>query len=269
MAEAKNLVQRTIEKFLPGDQEPGETAPSDDSHVKGSPAQHLLPDDGGAVAEIKAATDEEPTYRVEIAGTMREVDEATYNLVMEERAQHGGAGDLDPDPDPDPEPEFDAAEFYGDPESYIKKAVDEGVQKATTISRQSYAADKAQNDFWNAFYSENPLLKDEQMLTKMMLAQNMKSLKGLDAKSGRDKLARLVETEILRISNKQGGRRKEPDESSTLEGGSAPAPAMTTEESDRLANETPQGRPPSIGDEIKARKLRRDRAKRGESTQLS
>ena len=191
---------------------------------------------------------------------------------MADRAAQVG----DPEPEPEPPAEVteeektaEVAEFYSDPLRMLRKFKDEAVKDATTISGQAYAADKAQNDFWTSFYGENPPLREEQMLVKMVLAQNAKSLRGLEKKVGRDKLAELVETEILRISNKHIGRKKEPDETSTLEGGNVIAP-ITTEESDSLTTKAPSQRPPSMGDALKERRLRRQRAKRGESqTELS
>ena len=275
MPEKKGIIKRVTE-YIQGDREPGEVAPADDGHIKGAPHQYLPPDDGGAVAEPpsdgKDKSGEEQEYQIEIAGVERKVDQKTYDLVMADRAAQVGEPEPEPETPAEPTEEEKTAEvtdFYSDPMGMLRKFKDEAVRDATTISGQAYAADKAQNDFWTSFYGENPLLREEQMLVKMVLAQNAKSLRGLEKRAGRDKLAELVETEILRISNKHIGRKKEPDETSTLEGGNVTAP-VTTEESDNLADKTPLQRPPSIGDTLKARRLKRERAKRGEAqTELS
>jgi hypothetical protein len=263
MAEDKKGIVTRVTEYLAGDREPGETAPPDDSHVKGShgnlpienPEPELNLDDG---------SNPEPMYRVEIAGIEREVNQATYDAVMAERASQAAAA---PALEPEPESEQDISEFYEDPEGALRKMKAEAVQEATTQIRRNYAADQAQQEFWAAFYKENPLLEDEPMLVKMTLAQNMKNLRNLDGKTGRDKLAGLVEEQILRISNKQRGRNKQPDATTNLEGGTVTVP-ITAEESDALAANAPAHRPPSIGDALKGRKLNRDRARRGE-TQLS
>ena len=264
---AKKPVMKRITEFFEGDREPGETAPADDSHIKVGDIEPIV---GEMLdpAPVTKPVDDEETYQVEIAGIVREVDKATYDLVMEERATR-----VDPEPapeplpEPEPEPEFDEVEFYTDPGLALKKVKEEAIQEATDKLSRQHAVDKAQNDFWAAFYKENPALADEEMLVKITLAKNMKDLRNLsDGKTGRDKLAELVEGEILRITNKQRGH-KPPDDTTRLEGETSPATEPTPVSSD--AESTSQGRPPSVGDALKQRKLKRDRARRGEQTQLS
>lgn len=267
---AKKSVIKRVTEFLEGDREPGEEAPKDDSHIKMGEPEPIVGEMSDPEPEPEPSGDEgEEEYEVEIAGTRRKVDKKTYDLVMEERATREY---LEPAPTPESEPEpegedFDPVEFFGDPETALKKIKDEAVAEATTRVSRKYAVDKAQEDFWSAFYRENPALADDEMLVKMVLAQNMKQLRNLsDGKEGRDKLAELVEAQILRYANKQRGH-KSPDASANLEGGPAPS-EPTMESSDAEASNVSPIRPPSVGDEIKARRLKRQRAQRGE-TQLS
>lgn len=260
----KEIIERITEKFQPGDREPGEDAPVDDSHVKGPSV--TVNDQGEFEGDIDQVANDESTYRVEIAGMEREVDQATYDMVMADRAARQETETI-PAAEAEPAPDFDVEGFYGDPEAYLRATKDAAVAEATNSINMKYAADKAQNDFWNNFYDENPDFKDEEMLVKMTLAKNMNDLRNLsDGKGGRDALANLVSKEVLRITNKQKGRKK-PDDSTRLEGGStAPTPEGSDRES--ITDATPVHRPPSIGDAIKQRKISRDRARRGE-TQLS
>lgn len=268
----KGMIERITETFMPGDREPGEVAPADDSHI----AVPVVPPIVGEMddPEPKPEPDQdkkEELLKVEIAGVIREVDKETYDLVMLERA----AAEELPAPAPVPaitpkEPEFDEVEFFSNPGEALKKIKEEAIAEASQNIQKRYSADKAQESFWGSFYQENPKLQGEEMLVKLTLASNMKELKNIsDGKTGRDALAEKVEIEMLRIANKQRGH-KTPDDSTRLEGGSATT-TVTTESSDQIVNDAPSNqRPPSIGDEIKARKLRRDRARRGEtSTQLS
>lgn len=269
MANKKGIVKRVTE-YLAGDREPGETAPADDSHIKGSHGDNLPMENSEPEPELEleGGSDSDPMYNIEIAGVQREVNQDTYDAVMAERvATPAVAPAPEPEPYPEPEPEQDISSFYEDPQGALDKMKAEAVHEATTQIRRNHAADKAQQDFWTAFYKENPLLEDEPMLVKMTLAQNMNSLRNLDGQSGRNKLAELVEGEILRISNKQRGRKKQPDATTQLEGGTITVP-ITAEGSDEFASGTPAHRPPSIGDAIKKRKLNRERARRGD-TQLS
>lgn len=262
---AKGIVKRVTE-FLEGDREPGENAPADDSHVKGPKASFEGNMDDQEL-EQAPIVDAEQEYQLEIAGTLRKVDQATYDMVMADRAQHRSVQAPAPAPVPEPEPIFDPTDFYNDPEAALRAVENRAVERATKITQSTHSADKAQNDFWNAFYGENKKLVGEERLVKMMLAENMESLQNLKGKSGRDELAKFAETEILRISNKHRGKAQ-PNQTSRLEGGNVTG--LTTQESDRSATNDalPAARPPSIGDAIKERKLQRDRAKRGE-TQLS
>jgi len=264
----KGLIKRVTE-YLEGDREPGEEAPADDSHIK---TGNVEPIRGHGIPEDKPepeSEDQEEEYQVEIGGTMRKVNEETYNLVMEERANRPEP-ELVPAPEPAPEPEgeFDQIEFFGDPEPVLQKIKEDAVSEATQKISRQYAVDKAQNEFWSAFYQENPKLSGEEMLVKLVMGQNIQQLRNLsDGKEGRDKLAELVEGEILRIANKQRSYRR-PDGTSRLEGGSAPEPTPASSDVDQVQSEAGP-RPPSMGDALKSRKLKRQRAQRGESTQLS
>lgn len=274
MAKKKGLIERVTETFMPGDREPGEEAPTDDSHVKGTSASiqgHMADPESEIVNFNRPAPEpeektEDELFDVEIAGTTRRVDQTTYDLVMAERASNIP----DPDPDPiyeEPSSNFNAEDFYTDPEAALKAVEDRAVERAQNQQQANYAASKAQNDFWSAFYEENPKLSGEDRLVKMMLAENMPKLQSLSGKNGRDKLAEYAESEILRISNKHRGRPKAGNATTKLEGSSSSA--LTTADSDtQVLDAPPAERPPSIGDAIKQRKLNRDRARRGE-TQLS
>jgi hypothetical protein len=258
----KGIIERVTETFLPGDKEPGEQAPADDSHI-GSEAAPLADDD----TNDDENENEPQTYRVEIAGTEREVDQATYDMVMADRAANKVVAD--PEQEAAPESEFDVADFYGDPEAYLRATKDAAVKEARASIRQEDAATSAQQDFWNSFYDENPDFKGDEMLVKMTLAKNMKDLRSLsDGKGGRDALANLVSKEVLRITNKQKKGQKQPDDTTQLEGGSVSVPTAESSDAEATSDATPAHRPPSIGDAIKQRKLNRDRARRGE-TQLS
>ena len=271
MVKTPKIIKK-ITEYLEGDREPGESAPADDSHITMGDVEPIV----GEMPDPKLepqGDDEEQEFEVEIAGTVRKVDQKTYNLVMEERASRAAdepAPELEPEPEPEPEPEsFDATEFYSDPAAALKQVKDQAVTEATKQVSRRYAADKAQESFWGAFYKENPKLADEEMLVKMVMASNIKDLRNLsDGKAGRDKLAGLVEGEILRLANKQRGHQPPPNNTSRLEGGPAPN-TPTTESSDNEASQNNPARPPSVGDALKDRKLKRQRAQRGEPTQLS
>jgi hypothetical protein len=257
---------KKVTEYLTGDREPGETAPKDDSHIKGLEVKPIVGDDGEP--EPKIESEEEPeTFAVEIAGVMRDVDKETYDMVMLERAENRAA-QLAPRLEPEPEPEdgFDAEAFYTDPAAVLAEVKNQAVREATSLMGAKHAADKSQNDFWNAFYKENPKLVGEETTIKIILAENMTKLRSLsNDKTGRDQLAGLTEEYMLRIANKQRGRKKADDSTRLLDGNVT----ITTEDSDEQAQTNPDVRPPSIGDALKERKLKRDRAKRGESTQLS
>lgn len=274
MAKKGGIIERITETFMPGDREPGETAPADDSHVKTVPVAPIQGEMDDPDPKPEPGEGEEEEFEVEIAGTVRKVDKETYELVMLER---GAAEELErevapaPTPvvKPDEKPAFDEVAFYQDPGAMLEQIKEDAVTEATQAIGQKYAADKRQDNFWSKFYEENPKLQGEEMLVKMTLATNMQDLRKLsDGKAGRDALAEKVEGEMLRIASKQRGHKK-PDDSTRLEGGSAITPP-TPESSDADATLQPGQRPPSMGDELKARKIRRDRARRGEpSTQLS
>ena len=86
MAEKKGIMKKVTEYFE-GDREPGEIAPVDDSHVKGTSAVRVLDDAGSDITpEQEPETQGEETYQVEIAGVVREVNRETYDAVMAERA---------------------------------------------------------------------------------------------------------------------------------------------------------------------------------------
>ena len=263
MAEKKGIMKKVTEYFE-GDREPGETAPVDDSHVKGPSAIRVLDDDGSDITpEQEPETKGEETYQVEIAGVMREVNRETHDAVMAERAALQAAHHQEPEVE-QPE-EFDVSEFYSDPEAALTKVKEEAKYEVKTELKREEATERAQREFWDAFYQENPSLRDEKLLVQVILAKNMRSIQHLDTTTGRGRLAELVEEEILRIANKPRGKPKGTNSTTSLEGGNT---MPTPEGSDAEATSAPSRRPPSIGDALLQRKLDRQKTGRGE-TQLS
>ena len=263
MAEKKGIMKKVTEYFE-GDREPGEIAPVDDSHVKGPSAVRVLDDAGSDITpEQEPETQGEETYQVEIAGVVREVNRETYDAVMAERAT--AQASYQPEPEVEQLEEFDVTEFYSDPAAALTKVKEEAKDELKAELKREAATERGQREFLEAFYQENPSLRDEKLLVQLILAKNMKSIQHLDTTTGRGRLAELVEKEILRIANKPRGKPKGTNSTTSLEGGST---MPTSESSDAEATSAPLRRPPSIGDALLQRKLDRQKIGRGE-TQLS
>lgn len=249
------------DKIQEGDREAGERIPTDDNEVIDMGDMTVSPiigDDGEQESEkkpkkrAKKKVEESELIAVEIGGVSHEVTQEVYNSIVQERTF------LQSEPAPIVE-EKDAVDLesliFTDPTAAMKLMKDE----IQTELRGEYSQDQARNKFWSDFYTTNPHLQEEDAIVKMVMQREWNNIASLPTTPGIKKLSTLVEEEILRIVNKQGGKKGAGERITTLEGG-----GYTTDQADADAledkgdKEEESAEVHSIGDAIRERsRLRR------------
>jgi hypothetical protein len=113
-------------------------------------------------------------------------------------------------------------------------------------------------EFWRDFYTENPELRQDDVLVNATLGKNWDQLANIPAAKAREQLAELTQKQLLSIAQRHGAKPGKND-TATLEGGdnpdNSPTPEPTADpEGDKL--------PKSLGEALKERKLKRAQAAR-------
>ena len=245
-----------------GDRAPGEENPSmDDSHIVRDLSMESLE---GSITETPKEPIKEPETTlvdVQIGGRIYQLPpEAAeaYNSDIQERDRVYREA-VAPSSTMQPTPVLEESDSYADLMfSDPNAAVDRIKKEMRSEFTQSYTQDQAIQKFWQDFYLENPALHEDEGIVKMIMTQNWSILQNMVGKAARDHLARLTETEILRIvnNNKSNTGNRERSLSTTLEGPSK----EDLQVSDVLVQDelvSPMG----IGEAIKARRLARHRAR--------
>tara|TARA_Y100000310_G_scaffold328985_1_gene398071 strand:+ start:205 stop:1011 length:807 start_codon:yes stop_codon:yes gene_type:complete len=257
---AKKTTKTVTETVEEGTREPGEEGPKDDSEIL-SQSQQVI---GGeevektlAEEERKLDTEEVEMVEVAIGGELHRVPRATAEAFAAEQAATSSpapAPDAAPSEEPSRESDTDYSSLlFTDTNEALRMHGEEVAKSVTERITGAYQQDQARAIFWDDFYGDNPELKEEAHIVKMVMNNEWEILKDLKGKTVRKKLAELTQKEILRLANKQAGITSKPGATTTqLEGDTQPAPAPASDEEKEEA-----AIPPTLNAAIKERNRKR------------
>jgi len=274
MARTKRKVKETVTEFEEGDREPGEGGPPmDDSHLAAQ-SQVILGDEVPDDDPIEPTSDSRPTdqelVEMTVGSETVKVSPEAAQVYNDEITRLTNLATTNVELEPDVVSEETsgedlATEILMDPAKVLADFGDKLEKKIKGDLSTAYTIEEKRRLFWEDFYGENPDLKNFDNIVHMVLSANMGVLEGMVGKSGRDRLSTLTKEEILRVSSAQRGLSlRKRSGSTSLEGGTgggqeAPAKNDNTEE------EAPSNiRHLTLGNAIKARRLKRHSTQRQE-----
>lgn len=171
--------------------------------LKGGPGdQNDEPEDDEPEEEIppQEETDAEKAERLrkeEVEGLKTQLAELT-NELRTVRAQKPEKVD----DEKAKKPKDWAEAFYKDPNKAIADLRKEIHEEITGQLRSEYQGAQGEQQFWSAFYSEHPDLKEDDDLVKLTLQNNRATLGNLPVEKAAAKLADLTRDRILRYGGK-------------------------------------------------------------------
>ena len=146
--------------------------------------------------------------------------------------------------------------LFTDPNEALRIHGENVAQKVYQQVEATYNQDQLTRDFWADFYADNPDLKEEDGLVKMVMSKHWSTLHSMQAQEAKNKLAEYTQSEILRLMNKNKSAGKgETNLSTSLEGDTPSSGASVSTIPAQQGSQIP----PTLGEAIKQRRLMRHR----------
>tara|TARA_Y100000034_G_scaffold136847_1_gene216351 strand:+ start:962 stop:1783 length:822 start_codon:yes stop_codon:yes gene_type:complete len=146
--------------------------------------------------------------------------------------------------------------LFTDPNEALRIHGENVAQKVYQQVEATYNQDQLTRDFWADFYADNPDLKEEDGLVKMVMSKHWSTLHSMKAQEAKNKLAEYTQSEILRLMNKNKSAGKgETNLSTSLEGDTPSSGASVSTIPAQQGSQIP----PTLGEAIKQRRLMRHR----------
>ena len=169
--------------------------------------------------------------KVKIGDTEHEVDESSAALIEALNAQNqqlfaylqtmqtqNANGTKPAVKSPDAAAGYDfATNLFTEPEVAIARLREEIKAEVKAEMTNAYTAAENQKEFWNAFYTANPDLKNEKVIVDAIMRRDWNKLAPMSNEKAAEAIAASVKKELLRLS---GGKSKSDESNRGLEGAS-------------------------------------------------
>ena len=153
-------------------------------------------------------------------------------------------------------------QLFEDPAAALRGFAQLMKQNITSDLTGKYQAASNEKEFWADFYETNPDLKEFKLQVDGVTDKNMSKIGSLPVDKAVDRIADLTRKELLRISNKFGKGKQEPNKSTTLESAQdavLPGPGGAPQEGNPM-EPAEQGKVVTLSSLLKDRKERRRKA---------